>query len=71
LSRVDAWRHEFISELYDRCDGAVDAEWLQQLFAALYPLNDDRDPRLAAQVAFITLGFQFPREYKEQWVPRL
>jgi hypothetical protein len=65
LLPAEAWRHEFISELYDRCKGAADREWLEQLFAALYPLNADRDPRLAAEVAFVTLGFDFPSGYAE------
>lgn len=65
MSSADAWRHEFINELYHRCNGAVNREWLEQLFAALYPLNGDRDPRQAAEVAFIALGFNFPSGYDE------
>lgn len=60
LSDQEAWWHEFRSEFYDRCDGAVDREWLDMLTFALYPLNADRDPRRAAEVAFMTLRFEFP-----------
>jgi len=60
LMPVEAWQHEFRSEFYDRCKGAVDREWLYALSAALYPLNLDREPRRAAEVAFVTLGFEFP-----------
>lgn len=60
LSDQEAWWHEFRSEFYDRCDGAVDREWLDMLTFALYPLNTDRDPRRAAEVAFVTLRFEFP-----------
>ena len=60
LSPEAAWRHEFVSELHARLDGAVDREWLDKLIAALYPLNADQDPRQAAEVAFVTLGFEYP-----------
>lgn len=60
LSDQEAWWHEFRSEFYDRCDGAVDREWLDMLTFALYPLNADRDPRKAAEVAFVTLRFELP-----------
>ena len=60
LSDQEAWWHEFRSEFYDRCNGAVDREWLDMLTFALYPLNADRDPRRAAEVALVTLRFEFP-----------
>lgn len=60
LSPAEAWRHEFISELYDRCNGAVDREWLEDLFAALFPLGRHREPRETAQIALATLQFQLP-----------
>ncbi|WP_418145514.1 hypothetical protein ABL850_15460 [Variovorax paradoxus] len=62
LSNQEAWWHEFRSEFYDRCDGAVDREWLDMLTFALYPLNADRDPRRAAEVALVTLRFEFPAD---------
>ncbi|KQU91659.1 hypothetical protein ASC78_01660 [Variovorax sp. Root318D1] len=62
LPPAEAWWHEFRSAFYDRCNGAVDREWLDSLAAALYPLNVDRDPRQAAEVAFVTLAFELPRE---------
>jgi hypothetical protein len=62
LPAAEAWWHEFRSAFYDRCNGAVDREWLDSLAAALYPLNVDRDPRQAAEVAFVTLAFELPRE---------
>ena len=60
LPPTEAWWHEFRSEFYDRSDGAVDREWLDMLTVALYPLNADRDPRRAAEVAFVTLRFELP-----------
>ena len=60
LTAQEAWWHEFRSEFYGRCDGAVDREWLDLLTAMLYPLNADRDPRKAAEVAFVTLRFELP-----------
>ena len=54
-----AWRHKFKSEFAERCDGAVDRQWLDALAAMLYPLNSDRDPRRSAEVAFATLEFEF------------
>ncbi|KQU82537.1 hypothetical protein ASC78_18390 [Variovorax sp. Root318D1] len=60
LSPAEAWRHEFVSALHARLDGAVDREWLDKLIAALYQLNADQDPRQAAEVAFVTLGFDLP-----------
>ena len=60
LSPAEAWRHEFISELHDRCDGLVDREWLEDLFAALFPLGADRAPRETAQIALATLKFRLP-----------
>ena len=62
LNDQEAWWHEFRSDFYDRCDGAVDREWLDLLTATLYPLNADRDPRKAAEVAFVTLRFEFPSD---------
>ena len=38
-----AWRHKFKSEFAERCDGAVDRQWLDALAAMLYPMNSDRD----------------------------
>ncbi|MGJ3704675.1 hypothetical protein [Variovorax sp. AFSI2.2] len=58
LPPAEAWRHEFISELCDRCNGAVDREWVEKLFAALFPLSANCAPREAAQIAFATLKFQ-------------
>jgi hypothetical protein len=60
LPPAEAWWHEFRSEFYDRCNGAVDREWLDVLTSTLYPLNADRDPRKAAEVAFVTLRFELP-----------
>lgn len=62
LSPQEAWWHEFRATFYDKCDGAVDREWLDMLTFTLYPLNADRDPRKAAEVAYVTLKFEFPAD---------
>jgi hypothetical protein len=59
LPPAEAWWHEFRSEFYDRCKGAVDREWLDAFTAALYAVSADQDPRKAAEVAFVTLHFEF------------
>ncbi|BEP64494.1 hypothetical protein GmRootV213_50480 (plasmid) [Variovorax sp. V213] len=62
LPPAEAWWHEFRSEFYDRCKGAVDREWLDAFTAALYAVSADQDPRKAAEVAFVTLQFEFPSD---------
>jgi len=59
LPPAEAWWHEFRSAFYDRSQGAVDREWLDAFTAALYAVNADQDPRKAAEVAFLTLHFEF------------
>ena len=70
LTDEEAWRREFTNEFYERCEGMIDNEWLAGLAHALYPLNEDRPPREAAAVAFVTLDYELPgTELQESWMP--
>ena len=70
LSPREAWWHEFADEFHELCGGEVDREWLVGLAATLYPLNADRAPREAAEVAFMTLGYELPgHELEEPFTP--
>lgn len=70
LTDQEAWWREFGNEFHELCGGEVDEEWLDGLAATLYPLNMDRAPREAAEVAFITLGYEFPgTELEEPFMP--
>ncbi|WPH22338.1 hypothetical protein [Variovorax paradoxus] len=70
LSDQEAWWHEFTDEFHELCGGKVDGEWLTGLVAMLYPLNIDREPREAAEVAFMTLGYELPDyESEEPFTP--
>lgn len=60
LTAREVWWNEFRSEFHELCAGQVDGEWLIGLAATLYPLNADREPRAAANVAFVTLGYELP-----------
>ncbi len=46
LSDQEAWWNEFADEFHELCG----------LAGTLYPLNAEREPREAAEVAFMTLG---------------
>ena len=70
LTDQEAWWHEFTHEFHELCGGEVDHEWLFGLAATLYPLNIDREPREAAEVAFMTLGYELPgSEFEEPFTP--
>ena len=70
LSDQEAWWHEFVAEFHELCGGEVDHEWLVGLAGTLYPLNADRAPREAAEVAFMTLGYEPPGyELEETLIP--
>lgn len=67
LSDQDIWLIEFEEEFYELCDGQIHAPWLSGLACTLYPLNRDRSPSVAAQVAFTTLGYELPRHELEDF----
>ncbi|MCY1223171.1 hypothetical protein D9M72_352830 [compost metagenome] len=70
LSDQEAWWHEFSDEFRELCSAEVDHEWLAGLAGTLYPLNIDRAPRDAAEVAFMTLGYELPGyELEEPYTP--
>lgn len=70
LTDQEAWWHEFIAEFHELCGGDVDHEWLVGLAGTLYPLNVDRAPREAAEVAVMTLGYELPGfELEEPFTP--
>ncbi|HWT21677.1 MAG TPA: hypothetical protein VN280_22475 [Variovorax sp.] len=64
-----AWRREFKEKFYDLCGGEVETHWLAGLVAMLYPLNADRDPQEAAEVAFMTLGYEWPPDLADAEEP--
>jgi hypothetical protein len=66
LTTEEAWWREFSNEFHELCAGEVDGEWLTGLAATLYPLNMDRAPREAAEVAFMTLGYELPGSKLEE-----
>ncbi|QNK66833.1 hypothetical protein [Variovorax sp. PAMC26660] len=70
LTDQEAWWNEFSDEFRELCSGEVDSEWLAGLAGTLYPLNMDRAPREAAEVAFKTLGDELPGfELEEPFTP--
>ena len=70
LTDLEAWWHEFTDEFHELCDGKVDCDWLSGLVAMLHPLNIDREPREAAEVAFMTLSYELPGyESEEAFTP--
>jgi len=60
LTARETWWNDFAREFRELCRGEVDGEWLVGLAATLYPLSKDREPRSAAKVAFVTLGYELP-----------
>ncbi|WP_185738285.1 hypothetical protein [Variovorax beijingensis] len=69
LTDQEAWWHEFTHKFHELCGGEVDHEWLSGLAATLYPRNMDREPREAAEVAFMTLGYELPGYELEEPFP--
>lgn len=70
LTPQEAWWHEFKDEFRMLCADEVDHEWLTGLAGTLYPLNTDRAPREAAEVAFVTLFYELPGyELEEPYLP--
>jgi hypothetical protein len=70
LTVQEAWWREFSNTFHELCGGEIDAEWLDGLAATLYPLNVDRPPREAAEVAFVTLGYELPgTELEDPFTP--
>jgi hypothetical protein len=68
-AREICW-NEFTDAFHELCGGEVDGEWLIGLAATLYPLNADREPRAAANVAFVTLGYELPgTELEDSAIP--
>lgn len=67
LSDQDTWLIEFEEEFHGLCGGQIDALWLSGLACALYPLNKERPPCEAAEVAFTTLGYEMPRHELEDF----
>ncbi|MNV58551.1 hypothetical protein D3C71_1509330 [compost metagenome] len=55
LTVQEAWWYEFMDEIYDLCNGAVDGDWLTAICHALYPFALDDDPRLMARLAYAEL----------------
>lgn len=62
----EMWRTEFKDEFSKLCGDQVDREWLTGLAGMLYLLDEDRDPVEAAEVAFMTLGYELPGRGPEE-----